>query len=44
MRINKSRDIRDNVVIPLTVRFNGGIANYSGCAELAESFNIKKMS
>lgn len=40
MRINKSRDIRDNVVIPLTVRFNGGIANYSGCAELAESFNI----
>lgn len=40
MKIYKSRDIRDNVVIPLTVRFNGGIANYSGCTELAEAFKI----
>lgn len=37
IKINKSRTIRDNAVIPLRVRFDGGVADYSGLDLLAEA-------
>ena len=37
---NKSRYIKENVKIPITVRLNGGIAKWSGFEELAEEWGV----
>lgn len=42
IKINKSRTIRDNAVIPLRVRFDGGVADYSGLDLLANALGVIK--
>jgi hypothetical protein len=42
IKIYKSRDIKDNAVFPITVRFEGGIAKWSGFDELALQLGIIK--
>ena len=40
LKVFKSRDIKDNAVIPINVTWDGGINKWSGLALLAESFKI----
>lgn len=40
IKMYKSRDIKDNAVFPITVRFEGGIAKWSGMDELALQLGI----
>ncbi len=40
INIEKSRYVKDKAKIPIVVRWDSGIANYSGLAELAEEFEI----
>lgn len=40
IKIYKSRDIKDNAVFPITVRFEGGIAKWSGFDELALQLGV----
>jgi RecA/RadA recombinase len=40
IKIYKSRDIKDNAMFPVTVRFEGGIAKWSGLDELAVQLGV----
>lgn len=40
IKIYKSRDIKDNAMFPITVRFEGGIAKWSGLDELALQLGV----
>ena len=40
IKIYKSRDIKDNSMFPITVRFEGGIARWSGLDELALQLGV----
>ncbi|HQJ56725.1 MAG TPA: recombinase RecA [Caldisericia bacterium] len=40
IKMYKSRDIKDNAMFPITVRFEGGIAKWSGLDELALQLGI----
>lgn len=40
INIEKSRYVKENAKIPIVVRWDSGIANYSGLAELAKDFGI----
>lgn len=40
INIEKSRYVKENAKIPIVVRWDSGIANYSGFAELAKEFEI----
>lgn len=40
INIEKSRFVKENAKIPIVVRWDSGIANYSGLAELAKEFEI----
>lgn len=40
INIEKSRYVKENAKIPIVVRWDSGIANYSGFAELAKEFGI----
>lgn len=40
LKVFKSRSIKDNVVIPFTIKWNGTVAKYSGLDVIASTFGI----
>jgi hypothetical protein len=40
LKVNKSRDLKDSVVIPFSIKWNGTLSKYSGMDVIAESFGI----
>jgi hypothetical protein len=40
LKVNKSRDLKDNVVIPFSIKWDGTLSKYSGMDVIAENFGI----